>query len=547
MKRWNGWGDDTFTYPLPQSAAAFLQEAIGPATPPRDATLSEAVDTVPASRLPAHALVDTDATGRIAHARGQSLPDWIALRSGRIPTFPDGVAYPATGEQVRKLLSYAGQVDARLIPYGGGSSVVGHVNVLPGDAPVLTVDLTRMNRLLALDEVSHVATFGAGVYGPDLEAQLRARNFTLGHFPQSFEFSTLGGWIVTRSNGQQSLGYGRIEAMFAGGRLESPAGTLVLPPFPASAAGPDLREVLLGSEGRLGILTEATVRIRPVAACEEFRAVFFPDFERGQAAVREMMQARLPLSMLRLSTPAETETTLAMAGHEQAIAWLKGLLRLRRIGDQRCMLILGITGSDASVLFGRDEALAAAREHGGVHTGQIFGNEWRKNRFRSPYLRNSLWEAGYALDTLETATAWSNVSDLLQAIEQALHRGLQDVGERVLVFSHLSHTYPWGTNIYTTYLYRIPANGPKATFGQWDAAETLRRWQVLKTAASEAIVAGGGTITHQHGIGTDHLPYLSPEKGALGLAALGDLCERFDPYGIMNPGKLVLRDARTRR
>jgi len=535
VKRWNGWGDDAFVYAVPRSAAGFLEEVLGPATPPRDATLSEAVATVPASRLPPHPLVETDPVGRVGHARGQSLPDWIALRSGRIPAFPDGVAYPTTGQQVRELLSYAEQVGARLIPYGGGSSVVGHVNVLPGEAPVLTVDLTRMNQLLDLDEVSHLATFGAGIYGPDLEAQLRAHGLTLGHFPQSFELSTLGGWIVTCSNGQQSLGYGRIEALFAGGRLESPGGTVVLPPFPASAAGPDLREVVLGSEGRLGVLTEATVRIRPVPPQEEFRGVMFPDSERGQAAVREMMQARQPLSMLRLSTPTETETNLAMAGHEPAISWLKRFLRLRSIGDERCMLILGITGSETSVQCGRDEALAVAREHGGVHLGQLFGKEWRKSRFRSPYLRNTLWEAGYALDTLETGTTWRNIPRLLQAIEQALRPGLMDIGERVFVFSHLSHTYPWGSNIYTTYLYRIPANG--------DPDETLRRWQVLKTAASEAIVAGGGTITHQHGIGTDHLPYLLREKGALGVATLHDLCQRFDPHGIMNPGKLVSRDA----
>lgn len=531
MRRWNGWGDETFVYPLAEGPASFLRQVFGPPTPPRDATLEEVVAAVPASRLPAHPLVDTDPLGRVYHARGQSLPDWIALRSGRIPAFPDGVAYPTDNAQVRQLLDYAARTGIRLIPYGGGSSVVGHVNVIPGDAPVLTVDMSRMSQLLHLDEISQLATFGAGVFGPDLEAQLRAHGFTLGHFPQSFELSSLGGWIVTRSNGQQSLGYGRIEAMFAGGRLEAPSGTLVLPPFPASAAGPDLREVVLGSEGRLGILTEATVRIRALPEIEEFRAVFFPDFESGQAAVREMMQARLPLSMLRLSTSVETETTLAMAGHEKLIAWLKRLLALRGIGEERCMLILGITGSRASVQFGREEALAMARRHKGVHAGTLFGKEWRKNRFRSPYLRNSLWEAGYALDTLETATQWSNISHMVQVIEQALRSGLEDIGERVLAFSHLSHTYPWGSNVYTTYLYRIPANG--------DPDETLRRWQVLKSAASRSIVAAGGTITHQHGIGTDHLPYLSAEKGPLGMAALQDLCQRFDPHGIMNPGKLV--------
>lgn len=531
MRRWNGWGDETFVYPLAPAAAAFLDQFVGPATPPHDVTLDEVVAAVPKSRLPAHPLVHDDPLGRVYHARGQSLPDWIALRSGRIPAFPDGIAYPTENAQVRELLDYAASAGARLIPYGGGSSVVGHVNVIPGDAPVLTVDMGRLCRLLHLDEISQLATFGAGVFGPDLEAQLRARGLTLGHYPQSFELSSLGGWVVTRSNGQQSLGYGRIEAMFAGGRLESPQGTLILPPFPASAAGPDLREVVLGSEGRLGILTEATIRIRPVPETEEFRAVFFPDFELGQAAVREMMQARLPLSMLRLSTTIETETTLAMAGHESLIRWLKRFLALRGIKEERCMLILGITGSRPSAQFGREEALAVARRHKGVHVGTTFGKEWRKNRFRSPYLRNSLWEAGYALDTLETATQWSNISHMVEAIEATLRSGLQDIGERVLAFSHLSHTYPWGSNVYATYLYRIPASG--------DPDETLRRWQVLKTAASRAIVAAGGTITHQHGIGIDHQPYLPAEKGPLGLATLQDLCQRFDPRGIMNPGKLV--------
>jgi len=529
MKRWNGWGDDTITYPLHDAPRRFLEELVGRGTPPHDATIDQVVATVPASRLPAHRLVSGDPVTRLRHARGHSLPDWIEIRSGRIKAFPDSVAYPTSDAEVRDLMRYAEQVGACLIPYGGGTSVVGHINSLPGEVPVLTVDLSRLNRLCRFDATSHLATFGAGITGPDLEAQLRARGCTLGHFPQSFECSTLGGWIVTRSSGQQSLGYGRIEKLFAGGRLEAPAGTLELPPFPASAAGPDLREVILGSEGRMGILTEATMRVTLLPEVEAFHAVFFPDFERGMRATREILQARLPLSMLRLSTAVETQTTLALAGHERLIGALERMLQMRGVGESKCMLLLGFTGREEVVKAARKEALGLAGRHGGVHVGRTFGKEWHKSRFRTPYLRNTLWEQGYAIDTLETATDWANIPAMIEAIELALHSGLEEVDERVHVFTHLSHLYPYGSSIYTTYLYRIAPNPD----------ETLRRWQVLKAAASYAIVAHGGTITHQHGVGTDHLPYLAQEKGMLGMAAIEDLCRRFDPAGIMNLGKLT--------
>jgi alkyldihydroxyacetonephosphate synthase len=529
MRRWNGWGDDTVIYPLHEGPRCFLEALVGPGTPPQDATLEEVAAAVPPSRLPMHPLISDDPVDRVRHARGQSLPDWIALRGGRLTSFPDGVAYPTTDAEVHSLIRYARQAGTRIIPYGGGTSVVGHVNALPNDAPVFTVDLGRLNSLRRFDEMSGLATFGTGITGPDLEAQLRARGFTLGHFPQSFELSTLGGWIVTRSSGQQSLGYGRIEKLFAGGRLESPAGTLELPPFPASAAGPDLRDMILGSEGRMGILTEATVRVSPLPEEEAFHAVFFRNFDRGREAARQIMQARLPLSMVRLSTAPETKTTLALAGHERLIGTLESLLFLRGVGSDKCMLLLGFTGREAVVRMARKEALGIAGQHGGVHVGQTFGKEWHKSRFRTPYLRNTLWEMGYAIDTLETATDWANIPTMVEAIEAALLQGLKEMGERVHVFTHLSHLYPYGSSIYTTYLFRIASN----------PEETLYRWETLKRAASQAIVAHGGTISHQHGVGTDHRPYLVEEKGSLGMAVLKDVCKRFDPKGIMNPGKLL--------
>lgn len=529
MRRWNGWGDDTITYPLAKAAVAFLRQLVGTGTPPKDVALADVVATVPPSRLPDHPLISREAEERVRHARGQSLPDWVALRNGRIPSFPDGVAFPTSTRDVRQLLHYAADAGARLIPYGGGTSVVGHINPQPGDTPVLTVDLRRMNQLLDFDEHSHLATFGAGVQGPALEAQLRARGYTLGHFPQSFEQSTLGGWIATRSTGQQSLGYGRIEALFAGGQVESPAGSLTLPPFPASAAGPDLRHLILGSEGRLGIVTTATVRVSRLPQREDFHAVFFPDFERGQTAVRHIVQSGLPLSMLRLSTAVETTTTLALAGHERLIGLLERFLAFRGAGDEKCMLLLGFTGSHRLVRTTRKAALGICKEQNGTHVGRIFGRQWHKGRFRTPYLRNTLWGMGYAVDTLETATSWSNVPAMIAAIETALRTSLAGDGEKIHIFTHLSHVYTQGASIYTTYLFRLAP----------DPDETLQRWQRLKTAASNAIVAHNGTISHQHGVGTDHAPYLEAEKGSLGLAALADLCRRFDPGGMMNPGKLV--------
>ncbi|WP_324668041.1 FAD-binding oxidoreductase [Geochorda subterranea] len=532
MRRWNGWGDEGVTYPVPAGAWDFLEAMLGPGMTPRDATLPEVVSRVPPSRLPPHPLVSTDPEQRVRHALGQSLPDWIAARSGRVPAFPDGVAFPSTHEEVRELIRYAEAAGARLIPYGGGTSVVGHLAVLPGADPVLSVDLGRMSQLVDFDARSHLATFGAGVKGPDLEACLRARGFTLGHFPQSFEYSTLGGWVATRSAGQQSLGYGRIEDLFAGGRMEAPAGTLLLPPFPGSATGPDLRQAVLGSEGRLGILTEVTVRVRPLPQAEEFAAVFFPEFEHGLEAVREMVQSDVPLSMLRLSMPAETATSLVLAGHEKLMRLLERWLALRGAGSGKCMLILGVSGTRGRVRRALRQALAIAGSHRGVYAGRRFGHEWVKHRFRSPYLRNTLWEMGYAVDTLETAGTWTQVPRLIEAIEQALHGGLADQGEKVYVFTHLSHVYRHGSNVYTTYLFRLSP----------DPEENLRRWQVLKSAASRAIVACGGTISHQHGVGIDHLPYLEAEKGALGMDLLSALCRTLDPGGIMNPGKLVCRE-----
>jgi len=518
MRRWNGWGDESVRVPLPKAAIAYLQERAGSGTPPSDAALSAVRANVPPSRLPGDSRIDTNPETRVRHARGQSLPDWLALRFGRIDRVPDGVAFPQSARDVRDLLELAKRSGACVIPYGGGTSVAGHVNPPAGEAPVLTISLERMQRLLDLDAASRLARFEAGVTGPHLEAQLRDRGYTLGHFPQSFEYSTLGGWIATRSSGQQSLKYGRIEQLFAGARVETPAGTLAIPTFPASAAGLDIRELILGSEGRIGVITEATVRVRPAARHESFHGWFFPDWQHAQAAVHALVHADVPLSMIRLANEMETLTTLRMA-RSAAAALMQRMLAMRGMRDEKCLLIVGADGSPR-------DARGICRAQGGVYFGRRLGEKWRENRFQGVYLRNTLWEQGYAVDTVETAVDWPRVRTTMHAMEDAGRRAL---GGRVHAYTHLSHVYPQGSSVYSTFIFALAPT----------YEENLARWRALKAAVSEAIVANGGTISHQHGVGIDHKPYLAAEKGALGIDAMRALFARFDPDGMMNPEKLV--------
>jgi len=529
MKRWNGWGEETTTYPLPESAAVYLAEIVGEGSPAPDAVFGDLLPAVPPSRLRPHPLITTDPAERLSHARGHSLPDMAALRSGRIGVFPDGVAYPSSDEDVRALLTFAHDTGTRLIPYGGGTSVVGHINPLPGPDPVLTVDLSHMNHLQDLDAIGGLATFEAGVRGPDLEAQLRPQGFTLGHFPQSHEFSTLGGWIATRSSGQQSYHYGRIEDQFAGGHIETPIGPLDLPPLPASAAGPDIRQLILGSEGRLGIVTRAIIRLRRLPQVEDFYGVFFHDWETGAAAVRAIAQAGIPVSMLRLSDAQETGTTLALSGKVSLVNWADRGLRLARYGPERCLLVLGITGGREAADSAFRLACSLCHAHRALPPIRAIGKMWRKSRFLTPYLRNTLWERGYALDTVETAVPWSEVLPTAASIKSAIETGLAGTGERVLVFAHLSHVYKQGASTYITFLFRR-ANDPD---------ETVHRWRRLKSAATRAILDHGGTISHQHGVGLDHAPYLAAEKGAVGMTMLGAVRRSVDPEGLLNPGKLL--------
>ncbi len=530
MRRWNGWGDVSIRLELPAEGLALLKQRIGEGRISPDYALDKFLKRIPAGRLPRHPLVSDDPRLRLECAHGQSLPDWIRLRGGMLEHFPDGVVQPQTLQDVDHILTYADNHNAVVIPYGGGTSVAGHLAVNESERPVLSVALQRLNRMIGIDGHNLLATFEAGICGPELEQQLNAQGFTLGHYPQSFEYSTVGGWVATRSSGQQSRHYGRIEQLFAGGEVATFRGILKQPPFPASAAGPDIRQLILGSEGRMGILTRVILRISRLPEVNDIHGVFFPSWDYACHAAQALAQAQIPLSMIRLSNPQETAAHLAMAGHAHQIKWLKRYLRLRGVDpEQACMGLIGTIGSRKQARVASSEAGSIIRRFKGVAVGKRIGKAWKKNRFRSAYLRNTLWELGYAVDTLETAVSWDKVSATMHRIEKELAQALESVNERGLVFSHLSHVYATGSSIYTTFIFRI-ADRPQ---------KTLDLWRKLKRAASQTIVQAGGTISHHHGIGQDHRPYLQAEKGALGINTLRQVFAYLDPKGQMNPGKLL--------
>ncbi len=531
MKRYNGWGDPAINAKLPDSAAKILENLAGPPRPAQNVALETILKKVPSPRTAeSHPCISFDAAKRFEHAHGQSMPDWIAMRFGTLSSFPDAVATPATDSEAEDVLAFADRHRMTVIPYGGGTSVVGHLDVPESGTPVLSLSMEKMNKMIRLDPRNMIAEFEAGITGPQLENALHPHGFTLGHYPQSFDYSTLGGWVVTRSAGQQSLYYGRIENLFAGGSVIMPAGKMSLPPFPASAAGPDLRHAVLGSEGRMGLLTRAAVRISGIPENDRIYGIFFPDWETALSAVSQLANSDAPLSMIRLSNPSETYTNLFLAGHERQIGLLKSYLRLRGFSENNwCMMLMGLIGSSRLYSPGKRIARAMIRKNGGIWTGSPMGDAWRKNRFRAPYLRNTLWDKGYAVDTLETATIWDRVTPTMNAVENAIAGALDDLGEKVHVFTHLSHVYTSGSSIYTTYVFRL-ADSPE---------ETHFRWRRIKDAASRAIVEQGGTISHQHGVGVDHKPYLGAEKGEAGMIVLRGLLRAADPKSRMNTGKLI--------
>jgi alkyldihydroxyacetonephosphate synthase len=517
------WGDPAKEATLPDAVAGALgalgaKPAAAP-VPPQDATL-------PASSLPAAARaaleaalgaehVSDDPLVRVAHTRGWSTPDLLRLRAGDAGDAPDAVVYPGTPEEVAAVLRSCGEHRVAVVPFAGGTSVVGGlVAQREGFAGVVALDVRRLDRLVALDEVSRTATLQAGLRATAAEALLNARGYTLGHFPQSYEGASIGGYAAARSAGQSSAGYGRFDEMVVGLTLVTPRGTISLGTAPMSAAGPDLRQLVLGSEGAFGVITDVTVRIHPQPEQRVFDGWRFADFAAGAAALRRLAQDGPLPTVLRLSDEAETAVNLA---DPTAAGGGSG---------GGCLAIAGYEGTPEDVERRRHAASALLEAAGGENLGTGPGEKWRTGRYHAPYLRDPLLDAGALIETLETVTFWSNLDALKSAVTTALTGSLTAQGTPALVLCHISHVYETGASLYFTVACA-------------QAADPLGQWAQAKAAANRAIRGAGAAITHHHGVGTDHRTTYHEEIGDLAVEALRAVKRTLDPEGICNPGILL--------
>ncbi|ANH37590.1 putative FAD-linked oxidoreductase [Nocardioides dokdonensis FR1436] len=514
------WGDPAAATVLPDAARGLVELAFGLSESP--AATDVALPPVGTDEVVLEALraavgaqhVHVDDETRRLRTRGKSTPDLLRARVGDLVDAPDVVVRPGSHEEVAAVLALAVEHHVAVVPFGGGTCVTGGLAARrDGFAGLVSLDLVRLDRLLEVDEISMTATLEPGLRGPEAEALLAEHGLCLGHYPQSFQHASIGGFAATRSSGQSSAGYGRFDQMVVGLRVATPRGEWRLGSSPANAAGPDLRQLVLGSEGAFGVITAVTVRVRRLPEVKVYEGWRWSSFAEGATAMRTLVQSGMLPTVLRLSDEAETGLNLA---------------RPDAIGEESsgCLMIVGHEGTRAQVESRRAAVTEVLAGLGGTPLGEEPGRSWEHGRFQAPYLRDSMLDVGVLVETLETATFWSRADALYAAVREALERELGADGGSAIVLCHLSHVYETGCSLYFT----VATSAGDDPLGRWGRA---------KAAANDAIVAQGASITHHHAVGTDHRPWLSAEIGDLGASVLRAVKADLDPTGVLNPGVLI--------
>jgi alkyldihydroxyacetonephosphate synthase len=548
--KWWGWGPEgmEFTHADKPDLAPFIEKVLGlRVQAPTAPAMTFAELDVPASRLPdglrvgleqavGAAYVSTEPEDRVVHGRGKSLRDLILQRRGELGRVPDAVVRPGDEDQVAAVLRAAVDHDAVVIPFGGGSSISGSLEPeAEEERPIISVDLMRLDRVLEIDHASRLARVQAGVLGPALEQQLGAAGYTMGHLPDSFPHSTLGGWIATRSSGMQSDRYGDVADLTRGLRVVTPSGTLVVRPLPATSTGPSVREMILGSEGRLGIITEATVQVHRLPAKRMILGYLFPTFADGLEAMAEIAARGCPVSVTRVSDANETQFSFAMRQNptaaDRAQSWaLRQFLSRRRGFDthRMCLSFIGYEGTALQVAAVRRTVGRIVKAHGGLCVGSGPGALYDRKKFDTPYIRDFLLDRGALGDVSETAMPWSRLRPVYDAVIAAGNAAFDRLGVTGYLMCHLSHSYHAGACLYFTFAF-VPGAGTDMVAG----------YDVVKSAIQQAFVDHGATLSHHHAVGTEHARWLAQDISAPGVALIEALFAGTDPGRHLNPGKIV--------
>jgi alkyldihydroxyacetonephosphate synthase len=472
----------------------------------------------------------------VVHARGKSLRDLVRHRRGELGRLPDVVVRPKDEDEVAAIMRAVLEADAVLIPFGGGTSISGSLEATADERrTVVSLDLSRLSRVLAVDEASRLARIQAGALGPDLERQLNGQGWTLGHFPDSFTHSTLGGWIATRSSGMQSDRYGDIGDLTRAVRVVTPSGLLITRPVPSTSTGPSVREMVLGSEGRLGIITEATVHVRRVPERRMILGYLFPTWADGLAAMRDIAASEAAASVTRVSDANETAFSFATRKRPSILDRLKSgaltsYLRRRRGFDVEamCLSFIGYEGSHRHVAAQRKLVGRIVGRHGGLCIGSSPGELYDQKKFDTPYIRDFLLDRGALADVSETAAPWSRLATVYDTVMASAHGAFDELGVRGYIMCHLSHSYHAGACLYFTFAFQPSAQG-----------NGLEEYDIVKSAIQQAFIDSGATLSHHHAVGTEHARWLEDDISAPGVAMLDALFSGTDPGANLNPGKIV--------
>ena len=548
--KWWGWGDEgvSFTHTDKPALAPFIKLHLG--------LDIEAKTSRPVAfddlRIPDSSLepslrsalegavgserVSTDPLDRVVHARGKCLRDLVRHRRGELGRVPDVVVRPDDEDGVAAVLRVALDTDAVLIPFGGGTNISGSLEAPESETrTVISVDTGLMDRVLEIDEESRLARVQAGVLGPRLEEQLNARGWTVGHFPDSFTHSTLGGWIATRSSGMQSDKYGDVADLTRAVRVVTPSGILATRPVPHTSTGPSVREMVLGSEGRLGIITEATVHVHRVPERRTILGYLFPSWPEALAAMREIAESEASPSVTRVSDAAETRFSFATRKKPSLLDRLKSkvlqtYLERRRNFDLEamCLSFIGYEGTKDHVAAQRKLVGKIVSRHGGLCVGSGPGELYDQKKFDTPYIRDYLLDRGAPGDVSETSAPWSALSTLYDNVTEAAQRGFDELGVRGYIMCHLSHSYHAGACLYFTFAFKPSGR-----------RDVLEEYDVVKDAIQQTFVDSGATLSHHHAVGTEHAKWLDQDISGPGVAMLRSLFDGVDPGANLNPGKIV--------